>query len=198
MTRIAARLRRNEEGFTLIELLVVVAIIALLATFAVPKLFDAINKSKKAPGQADMQTISASLDRYYFDKDKYPLYVSGASADPAAVMNALKGGYLKSATSFRNGYKQGYLYATSASGAGYLLIDMQGNTAHDDDSTLAGQQVKVTCIKDASNTTDVVWTIVQGDTATLTLPNGGTLIPDDRINNCALATADSAISVMTH
>lgn len=122
MRYMLARLRQGEEGFTLIELLVVVAIIALLATFAAPKLFDAINRSKKAPGQADLQTISSALERYYMDSNAFPL-------SAAATETALKGAYLKTGTTFLNGFKQGYLYGTTAAGGGYVLIDLQGTTA---------------------------------------------------------------------
>lgn len=118
MTTLVNRLRRRQKGFTLIELLVVVAIIALLATFAVPKLFDAINKSKKAPGQADMQTISGALERYYMDNNLYPT---------TDVENELATGYVKAATTYRNGFKNQYLYLTNTSGTAYVLVDI-GNT----------------------------------------------------------------------
>ncbi len=120
--KITRRLYRNEDGFTLIELLVVVAIIALLATFAVPRLFDAINKAKDAPGKADLQTISAALDRYYFDNNAYP-----DSLDDLKTQ-----GYLKSTVQFINGYKSGYFYGrasdASANGDAYVLIDPRGVT----------------------------------------------------------------------
>lgn len=112
LTRIARQLRRSEQGFTLIELLVVVAIIALLATFAAPKLFDAINKSKKAPGQADLQTISSALERYYMDNNAYP-----------STLAALTPDYLKSTTTFVNGFKKGYFYGTTPTGDAYIVID---------------------------------------------------------------------------
>jgi type II secretion system protein G len=118
-----AQLRRGQEGFTLIELLVVVAIIALLATFAVPKLFEAIGKSKMAPGQADMQTVSSAMERYYMDKDNYP-----EATTSAAVATELKTGYLKAQTSFVNGFKKGYLYFSDAAGSYYVMVD-PGNNA---------------------------------------------------------------------
>lgn len=118
LTRMTARFRRSEEGFTLIELLVVVAIIALLATFAVPKLFEAINKSKKAPAQADMKTISGALERYYMDNNEYP---NGADLD--AIKDQLHAGYLKASTSYTNGFGRGYIYVSDANGTFYVLID---------------------------------------------------------------------------
>ena len=118
------RLRKAQGGFTLIELLVVVAIIALLATFAVPKLFEAINKSKKAPGQADMKTISSAMERHYFDKSAYPIGATGA-AGVTAVKNSLAGGYLKSGTTYKNGYSKGYIYVSDSAGSFYVLVDPQ-------------------------------------------------------------------------
>lgn len=137
MTTLVNRLRRRQKGFTLIELLVVVAIIGLLAAFAVPKLFDAINKSKKAPGQADMQTISAALDRFYMENPTgMTAYPTGNSQ---AVRDALAGGFLKAGTTYLNGFKQPYLYGTSPTGSGYVLIDLQGT------AVAAGTNVVVTC-----------------------------------------------------
>jgi type II secretion system protein G len=122
VTNAINRLRRAEEGFTLIELLVVVAIIALLATFAVPRLFEAINKSKKAPGQADLQTISSALERYYFDNNAYP---TGTAAQVQTAMAP----YLKQTTTYKNGFSQGYFYGTNTDGkGGYVFIDAQGTT----------------------------------------------------------------------
>ncbi|MFZ5826928.1 MAG: type II secretion system protein [Bacillota bacterium] len=126
MHKLLRRVRRDQKGFTLIELLVVVAIIGLLAAFAVPKLFEAINKAKAAPGQADIQTMSGALERFYLDTDlgNYP------SGTAAQVMTALRNGYLKGTTDFRNGYRQGYIYGVTTDHRGYILIDPQGATAN--------------------------------------------------------------------
>lgn len=119
---LALRNRKASRGFTLIELLVVVAIIGLLAAFAVPKLFEAINKSKGAQGAADIKTISAALERYYFDNNKYP-----TSATAAAFKTDL-GPYLKKATTFANGFDKGFFYGTDSTGTGgYVLIDPQNS-----------------------------------------------------------------------
>lgn len=177
MTRFA-RLRRSEEGFTLIELLVVVAIIALLATFAVPKLFEAINKSKKAPGQADMQTISAALERYYMDESEYPV---GANA--AAIRGVMATGYLKSGTTYKNGYSNGYIYVSDADGAFYVLVDPM-NTDPADPITL-------TC-----NGIDVALDVVEDDLSVL---QTATIDAADVAAGCTAEDPDgNAVPVVTN
>lgn len=122
------RLSREEEGFTLIELLVVVAIIALLTAFAVPRLFDAVGKSKDARGQGDMGTYPAALDRYYFDNSAFPKPASAGTA-VADVKAALAPNYLKSTAKYKNGYDKGYIYFTDATGSMYVFVDSKNTTA---------------------------------------------------------------------
>lgn len=120
---------RREEGFTLIELLVVVAIVALLATLAAPKLFDAINKSKATSGAADVQTISGALEQYYMDHDRYPA-AGSLEAD-------LQSQYLKATTTYHNGFRKGYIYITDGNGSYYVLVDVQNEGV--------GESVTITC-----------------------------------------------------
>lgn len=68
--------RRREidatTGFTLIELLIVVAIIAILASIAVPNFLEAQIRSKVSRAVADMRTIATGLESYFSDHTKYP------------------------------------------------------------------------------------------------------------------------------
>ncbi|HWI51644.1 MAG TPA: prepilin-type N-terminal cleavage/methylation domain-containing protein [Symbiobacteriaceae bacterium] len=171
MKRIA-QLRRSQEGFTLIELLVVVAIIALLATFAVPKLFDAINKAKATPGQADMQTISGALERYYMDSNlnTYPT---------STVEAALSNGYLKSTTTWKNGYKQAYIYGSTSTGSAYVLIDLAGTTV----TGMTATTLSLTCnatsytFTVAANTNVYAnYAIAAGDIASCAGPTGSSVV----------------------
>jgi type II secretion system protein G len=173
------RLHRGQSGFTLIELLVVVAIIGLLAAFAVPRLFEAINKSKKAPGEADMQTISSALERHYFDNNAYP------HGDADDVMDALKGTYVKANTTFHNGFNKGYLYISDDKGGFYILVDPQKNSG----------DVTVEC----GAYTSVSVTI---DTKFVAKEDSNSPSPDDLKAGCTVkdssGTALSDVSVITN
>ncbi|MGF1572154.1 MAG: type IV pilin protein [Sumerlaeia bacterium] len=63
----------NHRAFTLIELLIVVAIIAILASIAVPNFLEAQVRAKVAATKADMRTMATALELYAIDHNTYPL-----------------------------------------------------------------------------------------------------------------------------
>ena len=62
----------TQLGFTLIELLVVLAIIALLATLAVPRYFQSIDTAKVAILAENLQRTRETIDKFYGDTGRYP------------------------------------------------------------------------------------------------------------------------------
>lgn len=60
------------RGFTLIELLVVLAIVALLATIALPRYFQSIDTSKEAILQENLRLTRDTIDKFYGDTGRYP------------------------------------------------------------------------------------------------------------------------------
>ncbi len=63
---------QRQEGVTLIELLIVVAIIAILASIAIPNFLQAQIRSKIASVVTNQSMIAAALDTYYVDYEQYP------------------------------------------------------------------------------------------------------------------------------
>lgn len=59
--------RKGQGGFTLVELMVVVAVIAILASIAIPQFLSAGDKARDAKIQADVQTISNAAQLYMVD-----------------------------------------------------------------------------------------------------------------------------------
>lgn len=59
-------------GFTLIELLVVLAIVALLATLAVPRYFQSIDTAKETVLAENLHVARDAIDKFYGDTGRYP------------------------------------------------------------------------------------------------------------------------------
>lgn len=64
--------RTESRGFTLIELLIVVAIIAILASIAIPNFLAAQTRAKVSRAEAELRTISVGLASYHVDRNRYP------------------------------------------------------------------------------------------------------------------------------
>jgi len=60
------------RAFTLIELLIVVAILAILASIAIPNFLEAQVRSKVARAQNDLRTLATGLEAYHTDWNSYP------------------------------------------------------------------------------------------------------------------------------
>ena len=92
----------NKAGFTLVEIMIVVAIIALLASIAVPGFLRARKRSQASRVINDLRLLDSSVDQYAIENNK----VTGAIAN----FNDLKV-YLK---------KGGVLYNTGTDVLGNL------------------------------------------------------------------------------
>jgi type II secretion system protein G len=60
------------RAFTLIELLIVVAIIAILASIAIPNLLEAQTRAKVSRAKADVRSLATALEAYHTDWNSYP------------------------------------------------------------------------------------------------------------------------------
>jgi len=66
------KLFKTNAGFTLIEIMIVVIILAVLAAAVIPRLTGRTEQAKVARTQADIESLSMSLDLYYIDNGFFP------------------------------------------------------------------------------------------------------------------------------
>ena len=78
-------IRRHITGFTLIELMIVVAIIAILASIAVPAYTSSVRKSRRTEAKTAILDFAAREERLYATQNVY-------SSDPVALGYAAAGG----------------------------------------------------------------------------------------------------------
>ena len=56
---------KNRKGFTLVELVIVIAILGILAMFAVPKYQGIVKEARSAEARAQLGTVRSALSIYY-------------------------------------------------------------------------------------------------------------------------------------
>lgn len=77
---------KRQGGFTLIELIIVMAIIAILASIAVPSYLTSMRAAKEAVLKEDLHVMRNAIDSYTMDKEKAP----------QSLDDLVQAGYLKS------------------------------------------------------------------------------------------------------
>ena len=64
-------MRHTTKGFTLIEVMIVVAIVAILASIAVPAYNDYVTRSKISEAVANLSDMRTRMEQYFLDNRTY-------------------------------------------------------------------------------------------------------------------------------
>lgn len=127
------RKRNPQAGVTLLEMLVVLVIIGIVAALVVPNVIGRPDEARRAVAEADIRTISASLEMYRLDNRAYPSGVQGLSALatkttlPPAPTVWPEGGYLRSVP--LDPWGREYIYRMPGENGAYDLISLGADGA---------------------------------------------------------------------
>ena len=79
-------MRKNKKGFTLIELVIVIAILGILALYAVPKYQGLIEEARSSEARAQLGSVRSAMAIYYAkNHGKYPATLDGTIFAEGAV-----------------------------------------------------------------------------------------------------------------
>jgi len=77
--------RTSLQGFTLLELMIALSVVLILASFAIPAYYLAIQRAREAVLRQDLYTLRSLVDEYTVDKQR----------PPASLQELVEGGYLR-------------------------------------------------------------------------------------------------------
>lgn len=109
--------RDKQDGFTLIEVMLVVAIIALVASIAVPMYVRSLRKAQRTALMAEAGQVHRALKAFYLDNNKYPAAFWGpdmlnlSTLAPLTTNGYLSSGVANSLLSKLTGDQVGWYFA---------------------------------------------------------------------------------------
>jgi type IV pilus assembly protein PilE len=86
-------MRNQSRGFSLIELMITVAVVAIIATIALPAYNDSVRKGKRSDGKAALMDVASRLEQYYLDNKTYTTDMTNLSYSAATDVDTTDGYY---------------------------------------------------------------------------------------------------------
>jgi general secretion pathway protein G len=118
-------------GFTLLELLVVLAILGLLAAFAVPQVMNYLGGARSDAAKIQVSNLSTALDLYRLDAGRYPSTdegLDGLVTRPSGA-DRWNGPYVKRQESLIDPWGEPYLYRSPGQHGAYDLFSLGADKA---------------------------------------------------------------------
>lgn len=137
------RTRNPKAGLTLLEVMVVLAIIALIAGLAAPRLMDSFGRAKARSATIQMENLRSAVQLFYLDAGRYPSEAEGLPAltsAPQGVQN-WRGPYLDGPEDLNDPWNRPYIYRSPAGDKAFEITTYgadgrAGGTSEDSDISL--------------------------------------------------------------
>ena len=122
-------MRKNKRGFTLIELVIVIAILGILALYAVPKYQGLIEEARSSEARAQLGTVRSAMGIYYAkNHGVYPATLDGTifaeDAVPEVEVTLSSGAVDRHNTVTTAGTQDGTITAAEITDVGGWMYDV--------------------------------------------------------------------------
>lgn len=115
--------RRRIKAFTLIELLAVIAILGLIAAFAVPQVLKWVSGARSDSARIQIEALGASIDLYRLEVGSYPPTLEALVEKPHGA-ERWNGPYLKKRVIPKDPWGHDYVYRYPGKNGGYDLMSL--------------------------------------------------------------------------
>ena len=115
--------RRRMRAFTLIELLAVIAILGLIAAFAVPQVLKWVSGARSDSARIQIEALGASIDLYRLEVGSYPPTLEALVEKPHGA-ERWNGPYLKKKVIPKDPWGHDYVYRYPGKNGGYDLMSL--------------------------------------------------------------------------
>lgn len=111
------QMRNRRAGYTMLEMMVVLAIIALIAGLAAPRLMESFGRAKSKTTEIQMGSLKSAVQLFYLDVGRYPSEAEGLDALLKAPDGAKnwRGPYLDDPTALNDPWERRYIFRAPGS-----------------------------------------------------------------------------------
>lgn len=129
----------QEAGYTLLEMMVVLLVLAMLASIAVPMVFNQLGKAKSRTARIQIEALTAQLDFFRLDMDRFPTTEEGLGSllRAPAGLNGWGGPYVRKEANIIDPWGTPYGYRSPGEHGEFDLFTLGSDGAEGGDGEAA-------------------------------------------------------------